>query len=215
MFSQWMIALSPTHWARSPLTPLLTLPPPPPPVHLFFPSPCCQSPAIPSKEHTSYCDDPVCLHPGKNKKQKRNNNPKNSRSKTASIVWHTANMFVFDRWGKKKVLFFAWCPSSVCPMLKPLWTEPGQIKNQKWYYVPPVKLLSRKLHWMFWLKHCVNAANSSHKGLLSSEEMCWFCSHLNTNKTKTSLVLTTSFCETSEGWCGFKNGKLFCRSWNI
>lgn len=28
-------------------------------------SSCCQSPAIPSKDYTSYCDDPVCLSPGK------------------------------------------------------------------------------------------------------------------------------------------------------
>lgn len=31
------------------------------------PSSCRQSPAIPSKDYTSYCDDPVCLSPGKRK----------------------------------------------------------------------------------------------------------------------------------------------------
>lgn len=37
--------------------------------HPFTSSPSsrCQSPAIPSKEYTSYCDDPVCLSTGKNK----------------------------------------------------------------------------------------------------------------------------------------------------
>lgn len=46
-------------------------PPPPhpplPPTSHLLPSPCCQSPAISSKEYTSYCDDPVCLSPGKTK----------------------------------------------------------------------------------------------------------------------------------------------------
>lgn len=140
LFSQWMIALSHTHWARSPLTPLLTLPPPPP-LHLFFPSPCCQSPAIPSKEYTSYCDDPVCLHPGKQKKTKQ-------LQLTTLNVCQTANVLVFDgREEKKSIIFFAWCLPSVCPIIKTLWIEPGKIKNQKCYFILIFHLIPPAEHW--------------------------------------------------------------------
>lgn len=38
----------------------------PPSLHFFLNPSCRQSPAIPSKDYTSYCDDPMCLSPGKN-----------------------------------------------------------------------------------------------------------------------------------------------------
>lgn len=179
MFSQWMIALSPTHWARSPLTPLLTLPPPPPPVHLFFPSPCCQSPAIPSKEYTSYCDDPVCLHPGKKKTKKT------TTQKTAAVKQHRlcdtplTCLCLTDE--EKKRLVFCMVPVKCVSNVKtPVdWTRTKQeSKVVLWCSnIPPVRLLSRKLHWMFWLKTLC--------------ECCWFQSYGFAEQWRDVLILFT------------------------
>lgn len=77
-----------THPAHSFLTPL---PHSPSLRHLFTPSSisiAVNHPAIPSKEYTSYCDDPVCLHPGKNSHSKRR---RRCDAPLTRCVWQTKN----------------------------------------------------------------------------------------------------------------------------